>query len=193
MQDDGSAVGYALPMQAYLSAFARGSSLLYTPGRRVVALGHASWIYDKQLLEVPVQLLLCNDLLAVAVLKDGRGQLAIRPLSALDLEVSELKEHWEEDLLHVSTPDQGELTLSFASSVELSRWHKLLTDKKRLCPSSELHGASLLKRTPRSKMELAELLQQGNPYETDGRALIERSFKSVAKVCSSSPLARHTN
>jgi hypothetical protein len=145
-------------------------------------LGHARWIYDKHRLEVPVQLLLCNDILVVAILKDGRSRLAVMPLPTATLEVLAVNDHWEDDLLHVASPDGGDLTLSFPSTVELSRWKQLFADRSRFCLSSELQGPSILKRTPRTKLEMAVLLQQGNPYEPGGRSLIGSSFNSVSKV-----------
>eukprot|EP00730_Choanoeca_flexa_P004703 TRINITY_DN11776_c0_g3_i1.p1 TRINITY_DN11776_c0_g3~~TRINITY_DN11776_c0_g3_i1.p1 ORF type:complete len:1344 (+),score=289.51 TRINITY_DN11776_c0_g3_i1:952-4983(+) len=182
-KDDGSALGYELPMRAYLSTFRSSEAAVTMPGRRALALAHVRWIYDNKRAEVPLQLLLTSDTLMGSIMKDGESYVVIPPLPSQQLRVRIVDEVWEDDMLQIQHGVEGpKITLAFPSKQELKLWHWLLTDQVGLrSRADEMGMASMIKPTSRSQNEVAELLRQGNPLTPAGRAAIERAFKAVAK------------
>lgn len=159
-------------------------------GRRVLALGEASGV-RAPLLEAPLQLLLCNDVLLVtATGADGKHVLVRPPFPRGTISVAEHPDHWEDDVMEISDTQSSHgnvncelpLAVAFASQSELVLWLQLLRNQSKVVETNQLTGARLMTGSARSSHELAVLLGVPDSSAKYGISELEKEYASVPKV-----------
>lgn len=159
-------------------------------GRKVVALGECEGV-SPPLGDVPLQLLLCNDVLLVtATGKDDKHVLVRPPFPRAQLSILELDDYWEDDIMALadsSAPGTINYTtplhIRFASHQEKNTWSDLLHDMTGVTATSSLMGPRFLTTQKRSAHELAVLLGIADPNAKYGAAELAEEFNKVPLVC----------
>ena len=143
--------------------------------------------------EVPLQLLLCNDVLLVtATGADGKHVLVRPPFPRQSLRVTEHAEIWEEDIMelddtqgkHGNINHDSPLLLAFASDTENNLWMQLLRSKEGTMPTEQLTGARIITSGQRTAHELAVLLEIADPNAKYGTSELEKEYDVIPKVWS---------